>query len=145
MASEYEEDLFRLAAAMRKKYYKEAVYIRGLVEFSSFCRNSCRYCGLRKQNTTMERYRMTKEQIIASCETGYNLGIRTFVLQSGEDTFFSDNILVGIIENIKIQFPDAAVTLSIGERKKESYRCLFDAGTDRFLIRHETGRQRIVS
>ena len=138
MNSEYKSILFRLAAAMRKKHYGDAVFIRGLIEFSSFCKNACKYCGLRKNNTALKRYRMTKEQIIACCKMGYGLGIRTFVLQSGEDAFFSDDILIDIIERIKTQFPDTAVTLSIGEREKDSYCRLFEAGADRFLIRHET-------
>ena len=138
MDTQHEKYLFRLADITRKKFYGDKVYIRGLIEFSSYCKSTCKYCGLRRQNKTAERRRMTKDEIISCCKTGYSLGIKTFVLQSGEDPAFSDESLTDIISDIKARFPNTAVTLSIGERSKSSYKRLFDAGTDRYLLRHET-------
>lgn len=137
--SEEPQELLRtLAVQARKKVYGDSVYIRGLIEFSNICKNDCYYCGIRRSNQTSDRYRLTKEEIIETTEEGYNLGFRTFVLQSGEDLYFTDEILVDIVSNIKQKHPDCAVTLSIGERNKESYKKLFNAGADRFLLRHET-------
>ena len=114
------------------------VYIRGLIEISSVCKNDCLYCGLRRSNKNAVRYRLTKEQILSCCKQGYALGFRTFVLQGGEDSFFNDDVMCDIVNNIKMLYPDCAVTLSLGERSFESYKRLFDAGADRYLLRHET-------
>lgn len=130
--------LRELAVQARQKIYGNSVYIRGLVEFSNICKNNCYYCGIRKDTKACDRYRLTKEQILECTAEGYELGFRTFVLQSGEDMYFTDEVLIDIIKNIKQSHPDCAVTLSIGERSKESYQKLFDAGADRFLLRHET-------
>ncbi len=118
--------------------YGDAIYTRGLIEISSICKNNCLYCGIRRDNNLAERYRLTKEQILSCADEGYDLGFRTFVLQGGEDPFFSDEILCDIIDDIKKSHPDCAVTLSMGERSFESYRALHDAGADRYLLRHET-------
>lgn len=126
------------AVAVRKRVYGNAVYIRGLVEISSICKNNCLYCGLRRDNKTAQRYRLTAEDIFACCAEGYALGFRTFVLQGGEDAYFSDAVVCSIVEEIKKRYPDCAVTLSLGERSRDSYRRLFDAGADRYLLRHET-------
>ncbi len=126
------------AVAAREKYYGKDVYIRGLVEFTNYCKNNCSYCGVRRGNPNAERYRLSKEQILECCDTGYGLGFRTFVLQGGEDPYFTDDRMVSIIKAIKQRHPDTAVTLSIGEREKESCRRLFEAGADRYLLRHET-------
>lgn len=126
------------AVSMRKKLYGNQVFIRGLIEISNICKNDCFYCGIRKGNRNCERYRLTPEQIFSCAKEGYSLGFRTFVLQGGEDGFFSDDILCDIITNIKSAYPDCAITLSLGERSKESYQRLFDAGADRYLLRHET-------
>jgi biotin synthase len=131
-------ELSRLARELRKASYGDRVFFRGLIEFSSFCKNDCYYCGIGRSNGKAARYRLTKDEILNSCRTGYALGFRTFVLQSGEDMFFSDTILCGIVSGIKKLFPDCAVTLSVGERSRESYRRLFAAGADRYLLRHET-------
>ncbi len=131
-------ELSRLATEARKASYGDRVFFRGLIEFSSFCKNDCYYCGLGRSNGKAVRYRLTKKDIIDCCQTGYALGFRTFVLQSGEDMFFSDTILCDIISGIKDLFPKCAVTLSVGERSRDSYRRLFDAGADRYLLRHET-------
>lgn len=135
---ELAEYLFELAREERHKHYGHAVYIRGLIEFTNYCKNDCLYCGIRKSNLNAHRYRLTKEQILDCCHAGYNLGFRTFVLQGGEDGYFTDERMVEIISEIKNCYPDCAVTLSLGEKTKESYQKLFDAGADRYLLRHET-------
>ncbi|MBQ7295301.1 MAG: [Clostridia bacterium] len=121
-----------------EKYYGKKVYVRGLIEISNFCKNDCYYCGIRKSNKSCQRYRLTKEDILACCKEGYALGFRTFVMQGGEDAYYSDEILCDIIREIKSLYPDCAVTLSLGERTKESYQALYNAGADRYLLRHET-------
>lgn len=126
------------ADAIRREVYGNSVYIRGLIEVGNICKNDCLYCGIRKSNTACERYRLTKEDILACCEEGYPLGFRTFVMQGGEDPYWSDDRVCDILRAIKERFPDCAVTLSLGERSKESYQRLFDAGADRYLLRHET-------
>lgn len=133
--------LFAKSVEVREKYYGKDVYIRGLIEISSYCRNDCLYCGLRRSNRAAERYRLTKDDILNCCDLGYDLGFRTFVMQGGEDMSFTDTVLVDIISSIKKKYPDCAITLSLGERKKESYRALFDAGADRYLLRHETANE----
>ncbi|MDR0984152.1 MAG: [FeFe] hydrogenase H-cluster radical SAM maturase HydE, partial [Ruminococcus sp.] len=117
------------------------IYYRGLIEFSNFCKNNCYYCGIRRDNRNVIRYRLTKEEILECCKKGYRLGVRTFVLQSGEDTFFTDKIMCDIVSSIKEEYPDCAVTLSIGERSFESYKTLKNAGADRYLLRHETSNE----
>ena len=114
------------------------IYIRGLIEISSYCKNDCLYCGLRRSNKNAVRYRLTKQQILSCCETGCALGFRTFVIQGGEDGFFTDEVVCDIVREIKRRYPDCAVTLSLGERGEESFKRLFEAGADRYLLRHET-------
>ena len=135
---EIREALAAEARVVREAIYGKDVYLRGLVEFSNICKNNCKYCGIRRDNKNAERYRLTEEQILECADMGYDLGFRTIVLQGGEDPYFTDERLVPIIKEIKKRHPDTAVTLSIGEREKESYQRLFDAGADRFLLRHET-------
>lgn len=125
----------------RENCYGKDVYIRGLIEFTNHCRNNCYYCGIRRDNQNAQRYRLTGEQIISCCDNGYQLGFRTFVLQGGEDAYFTDERLCRLIQEIKQHHADCAVTLSIGERSKESYQRLFAAGADRYLLRHETANQ----
>lgn len=122
----------------RRRVYGNKVFIRGLIEISNICKNDCLYCGIRKSNRNCQRYRLTKEDILSCCKEGYGLGFRTFVMQGGEDGFFSDETVCGIVREIKEKYPDCAVTLSLGERSEESYRKLFEAGADRYLLRHET-------
>ena len=136
--SESAELLARLADTQRREIYSNKVFIRGLIEISNFCKNDCLYCGIRRSNQKCERYRLTKEDILECAKEGYSLGFRTFVLQGGEDAYYTDNVLCGIITEIKSLYPDCAVTLSLGERSKLSYKRLFDAGADRYLLRHET-------
>ena len=131
-------ELAELAVAERKKYYSNTVYIRGLIEISNICKNNCLYCGIRRDNRDCERYRLNKEEILSCCEEGYELGFRTFVMQGGEDSFFTDEVLCDIISSIKEKYSDCAITLSLGERTYESYKRLYDAGADRYLLRHET-------
>lgn len=132
------DKLFEYARLTRARYYGNKVFMRGLIEFSNICRMNCLYCGIRAGNKNIERYRLTCEQILECCKEGYDLGYRTFVLQSGEDPWYTKDILVQLITEIKRRFPDVAVTLSIGERPKEEYQAFFDAGADRYLLRHET-------
>lgn len=132
-------DALRTAAVeTRKAVYGSAVFVRGLIEISSFCRNDCLYCGIRRSNGNVSRYRLTPEEILSCADAGYELGFRTFVLQGGEDAFFSDGVLVPLIDALKSRHPDCAVTLSLGERSRESYERLRAAGADRYLLRHET-------
>lgn len=132
------EYLFEKARAVSTHYFGNSVYIRGLIEFTNYCRNNCYYCGIRSGNTKALRYRLDREDILSCCEEGYSLGFRTFVLQGGEDAWYTDQILCNITASIKERFPDCALTLSIGERSRESFQMLFDAGADRYLLRHET-------
>ncbi|MBQ9833535.1 MAG: [Clostridia bacterium] len=126
------------AASVRKTIYKNSVFIRGLIEISNYCKNDCLYCGIRRSNSSCERYRLSEEEILSCCDEGYLLGFRTFVMQGGEDPYFTDAILCGIISKIKNKYPDCAITLSLGERSFESYKRLYDAGASRYLLRHET-------
>lgn len=135
---ELSEYLFEKARAVRVDNYGYDVYIRGLIEFTNYCRNDCYYCGIRKSNCSAERYRLTKDQILECCSAGYDLGFRTFVLQGGEDGCFTDEKIIDIIRCIKTNYHDCAVTLSIGEKSYESYKAFFDAGAERYLLRHET-------
>lgn len=136
--AKYDEELRRRALALRRKIYGNKIFVRGLIEFTNFCQNDCYYCGIRCGNKKAERYRLTQKEILDCCEKGYALGFRTFVLQGGEDAFFSDAVLVPIVQEIKKKFPDVAITLSVGERSKASYQKLFKAGAERYLLRHET-------
>ena len=133
-----DEYLARKAAAVRDRVYGKRVFIRGLIEFTNYCRNDCHYCGIRRSNRNCSRYRLTREQILDCCEAGYGLGFRTFVLQGGEDPWFTRERMTELIRTIKERFPDCALTLSVGEKDRETYQEWFDAGADRYLLRHET-------
>lgn len=126
------------ARALCDRIYGKEIYLRGLIEFTNFCKNDCYYCGIRRSNPQAQRYRLSQEQILACCQAGYGLGFRTFVLQGGEDPWFTDERLCAMVRAIKERWPDCAVTLSVGERSQESYRLLKEAGADRYLLRHET-------
>ena len=132
------EFLRQQAQAQAQAFYGSQVFIRGLIEFTNFCKNDCYYCGIRRSNPQAQRYRLSQEQILACCQAGYKLGFRTFVLQGGEDPWFTDERLCAMVRAIKERWPDCAVTLSVGERSRESYRLLKEAGADRYLLRHET-------
>ncbi len=132
------EYLFEKARIRQRENFGNSVYLRGLIEFTNYCRNDCYYCGLRRSNRNCERYRLTEEQILGCCRMGYDLDFRTFVLQGGEDMRYSDDDICRLVSRIKEEMPDCAVTLSIGEKEKESYRRYREAGADRYLLRHET-------
>lgn len=132
------EGLLGEAVTIRKKYYGEKVFVRGLIEFTNYCKNNCYYCGIRNDNKNVHRYRLTEKQILQCADEGHRLGFNTYVLQGGEDSYFTDKIMCGIIYNIKAKYPECAITLSIGEKSKESYKAYKDAGADRYLLRHET-------
>ena len=126
------------ASAVARENYGNKVFVRGLIEFTNYCKNDCYYCGIRCSNKNASRYRLTRDEILECASHGYNLGFRTIVLQGGEDAFFNDDLVVDIVKSIKREHPDCAVTLSIGEKSFESYKKYFDAGADRYLLRHET-------
>lgn len=130
--------LFSAADEVRREHYSDEVYIRGLVEFTNYCKNNCYYCGIRCGNKKAVRYRLNKDDILECCAKGYDLGFRTFVLQGGEDPYYTDEVMCDIVGSIRGLYPDCAITLSIGERSKESYQAYFNAGANRFLLRHET-------
>ena len=130
--------LFEKARVRRQENYGNKVFLRGLIEFTNFCRNNCYYCGIRSGNRGCERYRLSADEIAQCADCGYELGFRTFVLQGGEDLWYTDEMIAGIVRQLKEAHPDCAVTLSIGERPKETYRLWFEAGADRYLLRHET-------
>ncbi len=130
--------LFTTAENIRRQRYGTAVYLRGLIEFTNHCKNDCFYCGIRRSNAAASRYRLEPAEILACCDEGYALGFRTFVLQGGEDPYFTDDRLCQIVADIHRKHPDCAVTLSVGERSRESYQRLFNAGARRYLLRHET-------
>ena len=130
--------LFALAQETAQKNFGRQIFVRGLIEFTNYCKNDCYYCGIRRSNKNAARYRLTQEEILECCRAGYGLGFRTFVLQGGEDYFYSDDDIAAIVRAIKAQHPDCAVTLSIGERSRETYALWKQAGADRYLLRHET-------
>lgn len=126
------------ARSIADNVFGKDIYIRGLIEFTNYCKNNCYYCGIRCGNQNADRYRLSKEDILSCCDNGYELGFRTFVLQGGEDPVFTDKCICEMVSKIKEKYPDCAVTLSIGEKPRESYQAFFDAGADRYLLRHET-------
>lgn len=126
------------ASKTAKQFFDNKVYTRGLIEFTNYCKNDCYYCGIRRSNTNVKRYRLSEEEILSCCEQGYELGFRTFVLQGGEDLRYTDEDMIRIISSIKKNYPDCALTLSIGEKSYESFAAYYKAGADRYLLRHET-------
>lgn len=130
--------LFDRAHATAQQYFGNKIFMRGLIEISNHCKNDCLYCGIRRSQKDVHRYRLTKEEILDCCEQGYALGFRTYVMQGGEDGWFTDDRMCDIVATIRQQYPDCAITLSLGERSHESYQRLFEAGANRYLLRHET-------
>ncbi|WP_330619604.1 [FeFe] hydrogenase H-cluster radical SAM maturase HydE [Vallitalea pronyensis] len=122
----------------RLQHYDDRVYMRGLIEFTNYCKRDCIYCGIRKSNKEADRYRLSKDEILHCCDVGYQLGYRTYVLQGGEDPYYTDDRVVDIVRSIKEKYKDVAVTLSIGEKSYATYKKYYDAGADRYLLRHET-------
>lgn len=145
LASGDEAYLFRRSTEVRERHFGRTVYLRGLIEVSNHCRNLCRYCGINAANRCIERYRLSSEEIAATCRMGYELGFRTFVWQGGEDAAFDDATLVSLLQGIKQHCCGAAITLSLGERSRESYELLHAAGADRYLLRHETANRRLYA
>ena len=139
--SKDEQYLFSKADSRKREIYQDKIFIRGLIELSNYCKNNCLYCGIRAANKNISRYRLTKEQVLGCAVNGYELGFRTFVLQGGEDTAYSDKDICDMVSGIKELFPDCAVTLSIGEKPYESYKAYREAGADRYLLRHETANK----
>ncbi len=135
------ESLAVRADEIRRSIYGTDVYLRGLIEFTNYCKNNCYYCGIRCGNSQVDRYRLSRDQIMDCCEEGYRLGYRTIVLQGGEDPYYKDENICRIVSDIKKRYPDCAVTLSIGEKSRASYQAYFDAGADRFLLREETSNE----
>lgn len=136
------EETMRLLSAravvQREKYYGKDVYLRGLIEFTNYCKNDCYYCGIRRSNRDAQRYRLTQDEVLDCCRQGYALGYRTFVLQGGEDPWYTPPRIEELVRRIKADYPGCAVTLSVGEQPREVYQSWFDAGADRYLLRHET-------
>ena len=145
MTEEDSSYLFSRAFEKKEKFYGNKVYLRGLIEISNYCKMGCKYCGINYKVDTVERYRLSKSQIVQSCDEGYDLGYRTFVLQGGEDSFYQDDYLIDLLTTLKTKYTDIRITLSLGERTKESYQQLFDAGADRYLLRHETASRRLYN
>ena len=139
--SSNDEYLFETARAVAAEYFDRQVYLRGLIEFTNYCKNDCYYCGIRCSNSNADRYRLSEEEILSCCDLGDRLGFKTFVLQGGEDPYFTDDILCRIIERIRSEHPSCAITLSIGEKSYESYKSFYEAGADRYLLRHETANE----
>ncbi len=140
--SEEEQEYLRSKAQRRaKEYFDNKIYTRGLIEFTNYCKNDCYYCGIRRSNREVTRYRLSDEEILSCCKEGYELGFRTFVLQGGEDESYTQEHIVALLKQIKMAYSDCAVTLSIGEKSGESYRKFYEAGADRYLLRHETANE----
>lgn len=137
----FKDELFQCAKQIREDIFGKTIYVRGLIEFSNICKNDCFYCGIRKSNTRATRYRLNKEEILECARKGYEAGFRTFVLQSGEDEFYNDNILCDIISSIHVMYPDCAITLSVGEKSKETYKRYYEAGASRYLLRQESANE----
>ena len=135
---QFDQELFRKADERRREFYGTDVYLRGLIELTNYCKNDCFYCGIRRSNLHLDRYRLSLDEVLNCCKIGYELGYRTFVLQGGEDPFFNEDRIVEIVSNIRKQYPDCAITLSLGEHSREGYQKFFDAGANRYLLRHET-------
>ncbi len=136
------EYLRQCADDVRRKIYGNAIYIRGLIEFTNYCKNDCYYCGIRRSNQNAERYRLTGKEILDCCKMGYKLGFRTFVLQGGEDNYYSQEHICDIIKSIRKEFPDCAITMSIGEKTRDFYEAMYEVGANRYLLRHETANEK---
>lgn len=142
LLSNYDSSTLATANAMAKevsqKQFGREIYLRGLIEISNYCHNNCYYCGIRAGNSTIERYRLSKEEIMECCLQGQALGFKTVVLQGGEDTRQTDTWITEVVTEIRKNFPELAITLSLGEHSAEAYQAFFQAGANRYLLRHET-------
>lgn len=133
-----QEYLHEKALQVKEKFYGKAVYMRGLIEFTNYCKNDCMYCGIQRSNNNCNRYRLSDDIILKCCDDGYNLGYRTFVLQGGEDPFYTDDKIYNLVKKIRKYYPNCAITLSIGEKSYNTYKLFYEAGVNRYLLRHET-------
>ena len=133
-----EHTLQMRAKTVTEQYFGQKVYLRGVIEISNYCRNNCYYCGIRSANRCITRYRLSAEEVEDACKRGYEIGFRTFVLQGGEDLYWRGEHLISTVRRIHSNYPDCAITLSLGEMEYEEYKALFDAGATRYLLRHET-------
>jgi biotin synthase len=138
---EDETYLLQRARQLTDQLFGRRIYVRGLIEFTNYCNKTCLYCGIRGANKQVERYRLSLEAILAVCQRSYAMGFRTFVLQGGEDAYYDNQKMVSIVKTLRENFKDCAITLSIGEKNQEAYQDLFNAGANRFLLRHETIHQ----
>lgn len=143
LTDEWNQYLFNYAKEAKEKYYGDTVYMRGLIEISNYCKQNCKYCGIRRDNINVDKYRLTPDTILACVDEGYRLGYRTFVLQGGEDAYYTDEVMIKLIKDIKDKYEDCAVTLSLGERGYDSFKKLYEAGADRYLLRHETATKKL--
>lgn len=143
LTDEWKEYLFKHAKEAKEKYYGDTVYMRGLIEISNYCKQNCKYCGIRRDNSKVDKYRLDSDTILACVNEGYRLGYRTFVLQGGEDAYYTDEVMVKLIKDIKNKYEDCAITLSLGERGYDSFKKLYEAGADRYLLRHETATEKL--
>ncbi|QGT99366.1 [FeFe]-hydrogenase maturation protein HydE [Candidatus Syntrophocurvum alkaliphilum] len=141
--TEIKQDIIEKSNKTKINIYGNKIFMRGLIEFTNYCKKSCEYCGIRAQNKNIDRYRLSLDQILSCCEEGNKLGFKTFVLQGGEDSYYTDDKIVEIIQTIKKNYSDSAITLSIGEKSYDSYKNFFDAGADRYLLRHETASKEL--
>lgn len=138
LTKEEQEYLFLNAREVAQEQFSNGIFIRGLIELTNYCKNDCYYCGIRRSNDKAQRYRLTKEEVLESCEEGYRLGFRTFVMQGGEDDSYTPKVMVDIIKSIRGKYPDCAITLSLGEKDYDTYKQYYDAGANRYLLRHES-------
>lgn len=138
LLSEGHPDLISSASRIVHEHFNGKVYFRALIEISSYCHNGCYYCGLRVGNPLARRYRMSTDQVLRCCEYAASKGYRTFVLQGGEDPIQNDDWMTELVRRVHAEFPECAITLSVGERSDEAYLRFRDAGVDRYLLRHET-------
>jgi biotin synthase len=138
LTKEEQEYLFLNAREVAQEQFSNGIFIRGLIELTNYCKNDCYYCGIRRSNDKAQRYRLTKEEVLESCEEGYRLGFRTFVMQGGEDDSYTPKVMVDIIKSIREKYPDCAITLSLGEKDYDTYKQYYDAGANRYLLRHES-------
>jgi biotin synthase len=141
ISEDEKKTLFQASKEIKEANYGDTVYMRGLIEFTNYCNKNCKYCGIRRDQKEAHRYRLSLEDVLKCCDQGYWLGYRTFVLQGGEDPYFTDEKMIEMIEAIKKRWPDVALTLSIGEKSKASYEAYKKAGADRYLLRHETANE----
>lgn len=145
LKGEDEEELFNNASSLRENFFKNEVLLRAIIEFSNHCLRDCIYCGLRRENSRLNRYRMKKDEILNASKRVIDKGVETIVLQSGDDIYYSRDMVVDLIKSIKFLSRSIALTLSVGERVKDDYKAFYDAGADRYLMKHETANESLYN